>query len=228
MLKYGNESDLKPWLYFAGSAALCGLSASLLTTYYGPAASGSGLAEVTGYLNGVNYPDIISVKVLITKMVGVTFAVSGKLAVGKEGPLGHIGAICGVLVLYIPGFEFLRNDESKRCFIAAGCSAGVSCAFGAPIGGALFAYEISKPNTFWKFEMIWKVFISCSTAIFTLGLLTSLYLGDKVTWGSSVLKFAPNSEDNIDDVPFFVLGSGAIVLGILGGILGPLFIYVNT
>ena len=165
-----------PWLFYAGTAACCGLIASLITTYYGPAATGSGVAELVGYLNGVNYPGFISVRALITKIVGVTFGVTGKLAVGKEGPLAHIGAICGVLVLYIPGsgLEFMRNDEKKRCFIAAGASAGVSCAFGAPIGGALFAYEMSKPNTFWSFDVIWRIFVSCAFANFTLGLLTSL------------------------------------------------------
>jgi chloride channel 7 len=191
MMKDGNQYDIRPWLFYAGTAAICGLAASWLTTYIGPGASMSGLPELVGYLNGVNYPNYISVRSLVVKVVGVTLAVSGKLVVGKEGPLAHIGAVCGVLVLYIPGcgFEFLRNDESKRCFIAAGASAGVSCAFGAPIGGALFAYEMSKPNTFWRFEMIWKVFISCSMAIFTLGLLTSIATGEHIVWGSSILKF---------------------------------------
>ena len=163
-------------MMYAGLAAVCGLGAGLITTYYGPAATGSGVAELVGYLNGVNYPGFISVKALITKIVGVTLAVTDKLAVGKEGPLAHIGAICGVIALYIPGFgfEFLRNDEKKREFIAAGASAGVSCAFGAPIGGALFAYEMSKPNTFWTFDVIWRVFVTCACANFTLGVLTSL------------------------------------------------------
>ena len=189
------------------------------------------MAELVGYLNGVNYPGFITIRCLITKVVGVTLAVTGKLAIGKEGPLAHIGAILGVMALYIPGFgfEFLRNDERKRCFIAAGASAGVSCAFGAPIGGALFAYEMSKPNTFWKFEMIWKVFISCSTAIFVLGLLTSLEHGKTTVWGSAILKFGLSSDESvIEMVPFYVTGSGAIILGIFGGIFGPLFIYINT
>ena len=170
------ETLIKPWLFFAGFAGLFGFISSSMTTYYGPEATGSGVAELVGYLNGVNYPGFISVRSLITKVVGVTFAVVGKLAVGKEGPLAHIGAVAGVLVLYTPfmGFEFLRNDEKKRCFIAAGASAGVSCAFGAPIGGALFAYEMSKPNTFWRFEVIWRVFVSCSVANFTLGFFASL------------------------------------------------------
>jgi len=111
------------------------------------------VAELIGYLNGVNMEGFLKISTLITKVIGVTLAVAGKLCVGKEGPLAHIGAIVGASILYIPGlgFEHLRNDETKRLFIAAGASTGVSAAFGAPIGGALFCYELSKPNTFWKF-----------------------------------------------------------------------------
>ena len=147
-----------------------------MTTLYGPGASGSGVAEFIGCLNGINYPDFISIPSLITKIVGVVLAICGKLAIGKEGPLCHIGAVFGAIVLYIPGLklEFLRNDENKRLFIAAGASAGVSVAFGSPIGGTLFVYELSKPNTFWKFKMIWKVFFSCCMSTFTLAFWESM------------------------------------------------------
>jgi chloride channel 7 len=53
--------------------------------------------------------------------------------------------------------------------MAAGSSAGVAAAFGAPIGGALFSYEISKPNTFWSFSMLWRVFFSAAVSTFMLG-----------------------------------------------------------
>ena len=49
-----------------------------MTTYYGPGASGSGVAEIIGYQNGVNYPDFIGVETFLTKVVAVTFAVTGK------------------------------------------------------------------------------------------------------------------------------------------------------
>ena len=88
----------------------------MLTTYWGPAAAGSGVAELIGYLNGVNLPGFIGIPTLVTKIIGVSFAVSGKLCVGKEGPLAHIGANIGLLALYIPifNFDFLQNDEKKR------------------------------------------------------------------------------------------------------------------
>jgi chloride channel 7 len=60
---------------------------------------------------------------------------------------------------------------SKREFLAGGASAGVSAAFGAPIGGALFSYELSRPATFWTFGMIWRIFFCCSISTFTLSFL---------------------------------------------------------
>ena len=141
-----------------------------MTTYYGPGASGSGVAELIGYLNGVNYPGFLGYNTLITKIFGVVFAVSGRLCVGKEGPLAHIGANIGAMAPYLhPAFEFLRNDDTKRSIIAAGGSAGVAAAFGAPIGGALFSYEMSKSSDFWTFSMIWRTFITCAFAVLTLG-----------------------------------------------------------
>ena len=160
---------------------LFGTLAGIMTTYYGPGAAGSGVAEMIGYLNGVNYPNFIGVNTLITKILGVVLAVSGRLCIGKEGPLAHIGSIVGVMVPYIPGvgFEHMRNDKFKRELIAAGGSAGVAAAFGAPIGGALFSYEMSKSTNFWSFKMLYKTFISCSFAVIVLGFLQSAATGFK-------------------------------------------------
>ena len=125
-----------------------------------------------GLINGVNYHDIIGYKTLAVKIAGVCLAVAGGLCVGKGGPLAHIGANVGVLLLYLP-FPYnvyLRNDVEKRKFIVGGIAAGVSVAFGAPIGGTLFAYEISKPNSFWTFSLTWRVFFTSSISTFTLNI----------------------------------------------------------
>ena len=66
-----------------------------MTIYWGTGAMGSGVAEVIGVINGVNYPDAINFKTLVTKVFGVVLAVAGGLTVGKEGPLAHIGANLG-------------------------------------------------------------------------------------------------------------------------------------
>ena len=77
-----------------------------MTTYYGPGASGSGVAEIIGYLNGINYPNFISIPTLVTKVIGVTLAVCGRLCIGKEGPLAHIGAIIGLIAVYLPCMDY--------------------------------------------------------------------------------------------------------------------------
>ena len=77
----GNRFDkyFGPWFFFAGCSGVLGLIAGIMTTYWGQGAAGSGVAEVIGYLNGVNYPEFISIPTFITKMVAVTLAVVGRL-----------------------------------------------------------------------------------------------------------------------------------------------------
>ena len=73
-----------------------------LTVYIAPAAMGSGVAEVMGLLNGVNYYNVIAIKTLLVKIFGVMFAICSGLCIGKEGPFVHIGSIVGVCVCYLP------------------------------------------------------------------------------------------------------------------------------
>ena len=90
--------------------------AVVLTVFVGPGATGSGVVEVMGLLNGVNYPDAIGFKTLFVKVVGLIFAITSGLCIGKEGPLVHIGAIVGVITCYLPfkSFRYLQNDVYKR------------------------------------------------------------------------------------------------------------------
>ena len=103
------QNTVAAWLAYAFFAGMLGLLAGIMTTYYGQGAAGSGVAEVIGYQNGVNYPDFIGKETFYTKVVAVTLAVTWKLCIGKEGPLAHIGSIIGVMCCYIPGMglEFL-------------------------------------------------------------------------------------------------------------------------
>ena len=215
------------WLFFTGISVTLVLLASVMTVYWGPGANGSGVAELMGYLNGVNYPKVLGFETFVTKVFGVLGAVLGGLCVGKEGPLAHIGSIIGATVVYFPvsRFETYRNDHDKRNMIAAGCSAGVSAAFGAPIGGTLFAFEISKPNVFWKFSIIWKACISCTFGVFTLAIIQSAMKGEGINdVNSSVLKFglADITPPTVDVIP------GSIIVGAITGVLGAIFVAVNS
>lgn len=225
----GDDGNLVTgWIFYLCASSIMVFLAAVMTVYWAPGATGSGNAELIGYLNGVNYPNLFSFETLVVKIFGVLLAVSGGLAVGKEGPSAHFGAIIGSAVPYfpLPRFEWLRNDIHKRELIAAGCSAGVSTAFGSPIGGTLFAYELSKPNTFWRFGVLWKSFFACSIAVLTVTIFYQLMnFGEIKTVGPVELKFGQGRDVKSPDMASFIC---AVIVGIVGGILGSLFILVNT
>jgi H+/Cl- antiporter ClcA len=102
--------------FFVISGMVLVAIAAAMTIWFGPGASGSGIAELMSILNGVNVPEIIGFKTLITKIFGTVLAVSGGLCIGKEGPLAHIGANIGVMVSHMPVgfFRCLHNDVYKR------------------------------------------------------------------------------------------------------------------
>jgi len=141
------------WCVYTAFSLVCVAIAAAISIWWGPGAIGSGTTETMGLVNGYNYHDFIGFPTLITKIFGVIFAVAGGMKVGKEGPLAHIGSLVGIGIVYLP-IKFMdkfRNDRDKRNLVAAGSGVGVAVAFGAPIGGVLFAYEISKANSFWTF-----------------------------------------------------------------------------
>ena len=179
------------------SVSFGGLAAAM-TVFVGPAAAGSGIAELMGYFNGIHIPGLIGARTLITKLIGTSLGVAASLAIGKEGPLAHIGAIVGQMVLYAP-FEWLkpfRNEKLKREVAAAGAAAGVSAAFGSPIGGSLFAYEIAKPATFWSFSLTWKIFFCSSISTFTLNLLICFMKGEDLSiTNAGLIKFGEYDEN---------------------------------
>ena len=222
-----NDNFLVPgWLVYSGFSVLFAGTAAMISVFIGPGAIGSGVAEIMGYLNGVNYPLCISFRTLMVKIFGVTLAVCAGLRVGKEGPLAHIGACIGVGMLYLPlGFtKYFRNDNDKRELVAGGAAAGVSAAFGSPIGGSLFGFEISSPASFWTFTLMWKIFFASSMATFVLNFLEAAKQGgDVYLINSGLIKFGQQDTNpyNLINIPIF------FVFGYTCGVLGAVFVYVN-
>jgi len=105
-------------------------------------AAGSGIPEIKTILSGFVIPGFLSWKVLLVKAIGSTFAVATGMCLGKEGPFVHISTCAGYLVANLfPKYQ--ENGRKMREMLSVACSAGLSVAFGAPIGGVLFSYEVS-------------------------------------------------------------------------------------
>lgn len=106
-------------------------------------AAGSGIPEIKTILSGFVIPNFLDFKVLAVKAFGAVFAVATGMCLGKEGPFVHISTC----VAYLVGMRFSKyreNGRKMRELLSAGCASGLSVAFGAPIGGVLFAYEVTE------------------------------------------------------------------------------------
>lgn len=94
-------------MVFLTLSVLFGGVAATMTVYVGPGATGSGIAELMGFFNGIHVPQLIGIRTLIVKIFGTSLGVAASLAIGKEGPLAHIGACVGIIVAYLP-FDFTK------------------------------------------------------------------------------------------------------------------------
>jgi len=109
-------------------------------------AAGSGIPEIKTILSGFVIPKFLDFKVLAVKAIGAVFAVATGMCLGKEGPFVHISTCVAYLVgMWFP--KYRENGRKMRELLSAGCASGLSVAFGAPIGGVLFAYEVQNLMT---------------------------------------------------------------------------------
>ena len=63
-----------------------------------------------------------------------------------------------------PLFKHFRNPKDARDFLTAGAAAGVASAFGAPVGGLLFALE--EVASTWSQTLTWQVHALAAAALF--------------------------------------------------------------
>ncbi|KAE9413812.1 hypothetical protein Angca_007086, partial [Angiostrongylus cantonensis] len=206
--------------------------AGFLVIFWSPVAGGSGIPQIKCYLNGIRIPEVVKLKTLISKAVGVACAVGGGLSAGKEGPMIHSGAVVGAgisqgrcrSVPFDTGlFKEFRNDRERRDFVSAGAAAGVAAAFGAPIGGVLFSLE--EGASFWNQNLTWRMFFSAMISAFTVNSILSWFNGRSgwLSWtGLANFGVFENKNYNIWEVPLFLM------VGIIGGLTGALFNYLNS
>ena len=90
-------------------------------------------------------------------------------SLGPEGPLVHLGAMAGSFLtggvrLRQTMPSFFRTDIDRRDFLSLGSACGFAAAFGAPVGGVLFALE--EASSFWDDKLLWRGLVASSLAVF--------------------------------------------------------------
>lgn len=148
---------------------------------------------------------------------------------GKTGTFAYLGAMIGMGIIYLPiaNFEYFHNDSRKREFVSAGLACGMAVAFGSPIGGTLFGYELSQPNFFWEVQSTWRTFIACTISVIFYSLMYDIYKhGDISEWvlDSTPLKF----DTSYYSTPTFQALPAALIIGSICGLVGAAFVSANT
>ncbi|KAI5729226.1 hypothetical protein M8J76_000392 [Diaphorina citri] len=212
-LKYGLCPEAF-WLNKEQSWAL--LFASLaagLVRMFAPYACGSGIPEIKTILSGFIIRGYLGKWTLIIKSVGIMLAVSAGLSLGKEGPMVHIASCIGNILSYLFP-KYGRNEAKKREILSAAAAAGVSVAFGAPIGGVLFSLE--EVSYYFPLKTLWRSFFCALIAAFVLRSINPF--GNE----HSVLFYVEYNKPWIffELIPF-------VGLGVIGGIIAYIFIRLN-
>lgn len=238
------------FLVYAGISVGFVSIASYCVAILCPVAGGSGISEIKATLNGIKIHRVVRIKTLVCKAFGILFSVSGGLPCGKEGPMIHSGAVIGAglsqgksssfgLDTSWTKFKGFRNDKEKRDFISCGAAAGVAAAFGAPIGGVLFALE--EGASFWHQNLTWRTFFCAMVSAFVFNIFVSykevggdndepspdghIEIGGMMGTQQGTFSFGSfvvSKSYDVLDVPIFIL------MGMIGGLFGAAFNGANT
>lgn len=110
--------------------------------------------------------------------------------------------------------QVLTISARKREVLSAAAAAGISVAFGAPVGGVLFSLE--QLSYYFPDKTMWSSFVCAMVAAVTLQLCNPFRTGNLVLYQVTY----HSGWHDFELVPF-------AFLGVLGGLFGGLFIKLN-
>ncbi|KAI8598693.1 chloride channel [Dissophora ornata] len=188
-------------------------TAAYLVKTFAPYAEGSGIPEVKTILGGFVIRHYLGVETLVIKTVTLVLSSAAGLSLGKEGPLLHISCCIGnILPRIFPKFK--KNEAKMREILSAAASAGISVAFGAPIGGVVFSLE--EMSYYYSSDTMWHSFFCAMAAAVALKLMDP-FRTEKLV----VFQVSYDRDWHGFEMFFYML------LGVLGGLWGAFFIRMN-
>uniref|UniRef100_A0AC35TN88 Chloride channel protein n=1 Tax=Rhabditophanes sp. KR3021 TaxID=114890 RepID=A0AC35TN88_9BILA len=203
------------WLF---SVLALVLASAAFVHFVAPQAIGSGIPEMKTILRGVVLKDFLTLRTLISKVVGLTLVLASGIPVGKMGPFVHISAIIANLISCAASkFDSAFSNEARKTdMLAAGCAIGVACTFSAPIGGVLFSIEVT--TMYFSVRNYWRGFFAATCGATVFRILKMSYFESDVTLLAFYQTNFPKDAFVVLELPLFAL------LGFILGIIGVIFI----
>ncbi len=123
------------WLVLPGLGGIGGLIAGSLIAKIAPAANGSGVTHIMGYLRHRKVP--MGLRVGVIKLFSGIVAIGSGFPLGPEGPAVQMGGSVAWKMA-----NWLKAPIAfRRVIVAAGGGAGIAAIFSAPIGGFIYTIE---------------------------------------------------------------------------------------
>ncbi|EFA80346.1 chloride channel protein [Heterostelium album PN500] len=212
--EYGLRNGL---IYVTYCTVLSFISVSCIS-FISPYAVGSGIPEMKSILSGINLSRVLGWKTLLSKLIGMIAATAAGLTIGRTGPFMHASAIVAHQMMELKIFSNIKKNQivKYQMFICA-LASGVVANFGAPIGGLLFAIEITATNCI--FGNLWKGFL-CATTTTIIFYLTRPLVGSYAFSVYTVDSKDLPSKYSLIDISLF------IAIGIVCGLIGALFVFL--
>ena len=183
--------------------AITGISIALyLVRKFAPEASGSGVQEIEGALDGLR--PMRWKRVLPIKFIASLFSLGSGLLLGREGPTIQMGANIGKMVKDTLG----KSDIESNSLISTGAAAGLASAFNAPFAGIIFVIEEMHGQFKFNFYSVAAIMIGAGTADFIVRVLVN---------SKPVLEIMIFPSPNIFGLWIF------IILGLLCSIIGYVY-----
>ncbi len=195
------------------------LFASFLVRKFAPEAKGSGIPQVLQAIElskesscakgkatnkDIWQTELVSLRTAFFKVLSSMVGILAGASIGREGPTVQIASsgfawIGRKVKGHLPQVDF-------QSYLIAGAAAGVAAAFNTPLAGITFALEEIADGAFGPFRQ------NVMMAVIIAGITAQALMGDYLYFGHPIL---PKSN--------FMVIPEALLIGILGGLLGGAF-----
>ncbi len=201
------KSGFLNWLWPVLFSVIGIYVALVLVKKFAPEASGSGVQEIEGALDGTR--PMRWKRVLPIKFVASLFSLGSGLLLGREGPTIQLGANIGKMVEDV----FKQPKKENNPLVSAGAAAGLAAAFNAPLAGIIFVIEEMHEHFKFNFYSVAAVMIGSGTADFVV---------KSIVGSNPVIKMTVLSGSELSSIWLFIIFG--LILSAVGYLYNKLLI----